>query len=391
MNILGLLVAAVDAVSAHRLRTLLGVVSIVVGIASVTLVGALGDVGRAAAEEILERQSGRPATFAVSLTVPSWAPLDASAMADHLVDTVALRGGEAARVLRSSGFVEQGTNRMPVDLVATDPGLADVFRFRVVAGRWLRPEDRFVLGPVVTLNLAAAADVGLNEDASFPVPTVLVLGERVAGVVVGIVDDGIPRSTAYLPVAAMERWSSTAVQPALFFWVSSERSGRTLEALSGVASRLEVQLDVQRIDDPRAADRFIGAIQLVLGGVAALSLLTGGIGITNLALALVDQRAKEFAIRRAFGASRRDIFVIVLLESVITVGLGGLLGVLIALGGATAVGRIVGPILGLEAAPGPPLRAAGLGLVITLLVGFLVGFLPAQRATSGSVIRAIRD
>ncbi len=394
MNILGLLLAAIDAISAHRLRLLLGVVSIVVGIASVTLVVGLGDVGRAAAEEILERQSGRPATFAASLTVPSWTPLDSPAIADRLVDVVVLGGGQAARVLRSSGLVESTTIRTPVDLVATDPSFAGVYRFRVVAGRWLLPEDRFVLGPVITVNETAGADLGLKGDASFPVPIVLTLGERgerVAGIVVGIVDDGIPRSTAYLPVAAMVRWAGVPNQPALFFWVPPERSSSVLERLSAAASRFDTQLEVQRTDDPRAADRFIGAIQLVLGGIAALSLLTGGIGVANLALAVVDERTKEFAIRRAFGASRRDIFVIVFLESVITVGLGGLLGVALAVVGATGAGLVLGPVLGLERAPSPPISAAGVGLLVTALIGVLVGTVPARRATSTSVIRAIRD
>lgn len=391
MNIVGLWLAAVDAISAHRVRLLLGVVSIVVGVAAVTLVVALGDVGRAAAEEVLERQSGRPATFAVSLTVPSWTPLDAPAIADRLAAAITLRGGVAARVVRSSGFVEQGTSRIPVDLVATDPGLAAVYRFRVVAGRWLRSEDGSVLGPVIALNLPAAADLGLNDRSSFPVPIELTLGQRVTGIVVGIVDDGTFRSTAYLPVNAMQRWASPPAQPVLFFWIAPERSGRLLDWLSAVASRLEAQLDVQRTDDPRAADRFIGAIQLVLGTIAALSLLTGGIGVANLALALVDQRTKEFAIRRAFGASRRDIFVIVLLESLLTVGLGGLLGVVIALIAGVIATGVVGSILGLERTPEPPLFAAGLGLAVTVLVGVLVGIMPARRATSRSVIRAIRD
>jgi putative ABC transport system permease protein len=391
MRLFGLFLAALDGVAAHRARVLLGVLSIVVGVASVSLVVAIGDVGRAAAQEILERQSGRPATFAVSLAVPSWAPVDAATMADRLAALATAAGGETARVLRSDGFLEWNGARQSAGFVGTDPSLAAVRRFRLVAGRWLEPDDRGVLGPVLVLNRVAAADVGLAEEASLPVPVVLDLGRRVAGLVVGIVDDGEPYSRAYLPVAGLARWTDTPSQLLLLVWVAPERSGFVLDRLTGLASRLEVRTEIQRTDDPRAADQFIRIIQLALGTIAALSLVTGGIGVVNLALAMVDQRTKEFAIRRAFGASRRDIFVIVLLESVVTVGLGGLLGVGIALTGGAAIGLALAPVLGLDQVPAPPLATAGLGLLVTAVLGIAVGIVPARRATSRSVIRAIRD
>jgi putative ABC transport system permease protein len=164
-----------------------------------------------------------------------------------------------------------------------------------------------------------------------------------------------------------------------------------LDRLTGLASRLEVRTEIQRTDDPRSADQFIRIIQLALGAIAALSLVTGGIGVVNLALAMVEQRTKEFAIRRAFGASRRDIFVIVVLESVVTVGLGGLLGVAVALAGGAAVGLALSAAVGLDEVPPPPVSAAALGLLVTALLGIAVGVVPARRATARSVIRALRD
>ncbi|GIW20313.1 MAG: ABC transporter permease [Chloroflexota bacterium] len=391
MRFVGLLLAALDGVAAHRGRALLGVLSIVVGVASVSLVVAIGDVGRAAAQAILERQSGRPATFAVSLAVPGWAPADPATIAERLATLVTSAGGQAARVLRSDGFLEREGARHSIGLVGTDPTFAAIRRVRLVAGRWLRPDDGGVLGPVLALNRVAAADVGLAEATPLPASVVLDVGRRVAGLVVGIVDDGEPYSRAYLPVAGLVRWSDTPGQPLLLVWVAPERSGPVLDRLSGLASRLEVTTEVQRTDDPRAADELIRIIQLILGAVAALSLVTGGIGVVNLALAMVDQRTKEFAIRRAFGASRRDIFVIVLFESVVTVGVGGVAGVGIALAGGAAVGLVLAPILGLDEVPAPPFSTVVLGLLVTVGLGIAVGIVPARRATSRSVIRAIRD
>lgn len=391
MRILGLLLAATDGVAAHRARALLGVLSIVVGVASVTLVVAIGDVGRAAAQEILERQSGRPGTFAVSLSVPSWAPADPAAMADQIATVAVAAGGEAARVLRSDGFLERRGARQSIGLIGTDSSLAAIRRFRLLGGRWLQPADGAVLGPVLALNRVAAVDVGLSADAALPAPVVLDVGRRVAAVVVGIVDDGEPFSRAYLPVAGLERWSLAPSRPLLLVWIAPERSGVVLDRLAELASRLEVGTEVQRTDDPRAAEALIGIVQLVLGAIAALSLVTGGIGVVNLALATVDQRTREFAIRRAFGATRSDIFIIVLLESVVTVGLGGLLGVVIALAGGAAVGLALAPVLGLDRVPSPPLSTAAVGLLVTALLGVTVGIVPARRATARSVIRAIRD
>jgi putative ABC transport system permease protein len=383
--------AALDAVTAHRARVLLGVLSIVVGVASVSLVVAVGDVGRAAAQEILERQSGRPATFAVSLAVPSWAPVDAATMAHRLAALATAEGGEAAPILRSDGFLERNGARQSTGFVGTDPSLAAVRRLRLVAGRWLEPDDPLVLGPVLVLNRVVAADLGLAEESPLPVPVVLDLGRRVAGLVVGIVDDGEPYSRVYLPLPGLARWTDTPSQLLLLVWVAPERSGSMLDRLTGLASRLEVRTEIQRTDDPRSADQFIRIIQLALGAIAALSLVTGGIGVVNLALAMVEQRTKEFAIRRAFGASRRDIFVIVVLESVVTVGLGGLLGVAVALAGGAAVGLALSAAVGLDEVPPPPVSAAALGLLVTALLGIAVGVVPARRATARSVIRALRD
>lgn len=391
MRFVGLLLAAVDGVNAHRARALLGLLSIVVGVASVSLVVAIGDVGRAAAQTILERQYGRPATFAVGLAVPGWAPADPATIVERLATLVTSAGGHAARVLRSDGLLEREGTRQSIGLVGTDPTFAAIRRVRLVAGRWLRPDDEDVLGPILALNRVAAADAGLANGTPLPAPAVLDVGRRVAGLVVGIVDDGEPYSRAYLPVAGLVRWSDTPGQPLLLVWVPPERSGPVLDRLSGLASRLEVRTDVQRTDDPRAADELIRIIQLVLGAVAALSLVAGGIGVVNLTLAMVDQRTKEFAIRRAFGASRRDIFVIVLFESVLTVGVGGLLGVGIALAGGTSVGLVLAPIVGLNDVPAPPFSTAVLGLVVTAVLGIAVGIVPARRATSRSIIRAIRD
>lgn len=397
MNPAGLVLAARDGVSVHRRRSLLAVLSIVVGIASVTLVVAIGDLARSAALQAVERQAGRPATFVSALDVPASTGLDRLVVAEQLAAAVG-RAGVAARVLQSEGRIASGRSQPRAQLIATDPSLGAIRRFELLAGRWLEARDADTLGLILVANRALADELGIptvpGEAAGLPRPVVVDLGRPVGGLVVGVVDDGGRNSTAYVPIPAFMAWTTSPAGPLLFFvWLpgSPKENLDVRQRLDDLADRLGTHLELQRLDDPEAVNRLVGVLQLALGAIAGLSLVTGGLGVVNLALAVVDERSREFAIRRAFGATRREVFLIVLLESLLVVGAGGVLGVVAAVLGASGLALLIGPAIGVYEPPGPPFGAALLGLAITVVLGILVGFAPARRATSRSVVRAIRD
>jgi putative ABC transport system permease protein len=122
---------------------------------------------------------------------------------------------------------------------------------------------------------------------------------------------------------------------------------------------------------------------LLLGSVAAISLIVGGIGIMNIMLVTVTERTREIGIRKAIGADDRDILIQFLLESIVMSALGGVLG--IALGGAVAAAITL--IAGFTAPVTP--ASIALSLSFAICVGVFFGFYPARRAASLDPIEAL--
>jgi hypothetical protein len=113
-------------------------------------------------------------------------------------------------------------------------------------------------------------------------------------------------------------------------------------------------------------------------------------GHLPLGLVTARQRAREFAIRRAFGAQSYEIFAIVLLETIATALIGGLLGTLLGATLALGAGLIVGPQLRIGELPPFPVASALVGVIASLLIGVAAGWPPARIATRVSVIETIR-
>lgn len=130
---------------------------------------------------------------------------------------------------------------------------------------------------------------------------------------------------------------------------------------------------------------FLTILQLVLGGIAGLALLTGGIGIMNIMLVSVTERTREIGIRKAVGATRGVILLQFVIEAMVVSGLGGVLGIL----GAFGVGSVVNSVQkGITMfIPG---WAIGLGFGFAVSVGLFFGIYPAFRAAKLDPIVALR-
>lgn len=137
-------------------------------------------------------------------------------------------------------------------------------------------------------------------------------------------------------------------------------------------------------DEMKQVDGVMGGISAAVGGIAAISLLVGGIGIMNIMLVSVTERTREIGIRKALGASTGDILVQFLTESALLSALGGLIGVLLAMGlvslGATAFG------LSVVIRPGIILVA----VLFSAIVGIFFGIYPANKAAKEDPIVALR-
>ena len=134
----------------------------------------------------------------------------------------------------------------------------------------------------------------------------------------------------------------------------------------------------------KQVDGVLGTVSLVIGAIAAISLLVGGIGIMNIMLVSVTERTREIGIRKALGATTKDILQQFLIESAVLSAVGGILGILLAVfiiymvGAFTATAVVIKPL------------SIIIGVGFSALVGLFFGIYPANKAAKKDPIEALR-
>jgi len=141
------------------------------------------------------------------------------------------------------------------------------------------------------------------------------------------------------------------------------------------------------MDTRQIADTLSGTtrvLTMLLGAVAAVSLLVGGIGIMNIMLVSVTERTREIGVRLAIGALEREVLLQFLIEAVVLASVGGLVGVVLATGASILLSRVMSV---------PYVFDAGLNLLsfgFSAAIGIVFGYFPARRAARLDPIEALR-
>jgi putative ABC transport system permease protein len=391
--------------AAHKLRTLLSLTGMVVGVGAVIL---MVSVGRGAEKRILDRirgmgtdllivnaaparlMMGRQRTVA---TVTSLMPEDARAIAEECTFVVA-----AAPAVNKSLVVHwEGNNT-----TTTVTGMAaDGFGIRGIAfgsGRAFdADEDRArrrvaVLGPTVMKNLFGGTDPVGQQTRIGSVPFEVIGVTRPRGIDANGADQDdmvlVPLETA------MRRLLNIPYIHTIFIQVrTSERLARVEREVRELLRRrqrlLEGRPDAFTIQSQatllKTERETAHSMTLLIGSVAGISLLVGGVGILAVMLISVRERTREIGLRRAVGARRRDVRVQFLLEAALLAGAGGLLGVLAGIAAMHAAAA-VGAWDTVFSWP-----AATLGFCFSVTVGLVFGVVPALRASRLEPIAALRS
>jgi putative ABC transport system permease protein len=132
-------------------------------------------------------------------------------------------------------------------------------------------------------------------------------------------------------------------------------------------------------------NEMMGTVTLVLVGVAAISLLVGGIGIMNIMLVSVTERTREIGIRKSLGAKRKDIMSQFVVEAATTSSVGGIIGIVVGLASAYGAGAL------LDMTVKPSWYAVIIAFSVSVIIGITFGYFPANKAAKMNPIDALRQ
>ena len=394
---------ALGALRANKLRSLLTMLGIVIGVAAVIAVVALGTGAQSAVKDRISslgttlltvipgQQRGMGVSFDQSMKLTMD---DAAALEDRATNLAAVQPEMTSRL--QVQYLNQNTN---TSIVGTTANYLEVRKYELQAGRMFsRAEDEgrqrvAVLGPTVLDAL------GINSPDA-------IIGEavRIRGIqftVVGVLKSkgqatpfGNPDDQVLVPITTgrFRLFGSDRLRSISVLALSEEKIPDAMADVQRVLRR-EHRLVQGRPDDfmIRSQADFLNTLgettqvfTYLLSGIAAVSLLVGGIGIMNIMLVSVTERTREIGIRKALGATRANILLQFLIEAVVLCLLGGLIGALVGSGGATAMSKFFqwNTIIS-----GGAIAAA---FVFSAVVGVVFGVWPARRAAGLDPIVALR-
>ncbi len=392
----------------HRVRSLLTLLGVIFGVASVITMLAIGE---GAQQTVLREISGLGLN---NIIVDSVKPADAVIDADESVhvlrfgvtdrDVAQLRAVLPDAVLHLVQYVDEKVHwrgrRLDVKTRGVDRDYFTCFACRLLEGHGLADAHGKHAMNVAVLNREAAAQLARPGGA---LGARLKVG-RITFRVIGVLDIATRESggLVLIPHGAAERRYGRMVvkQEAGRYEFTRNEVGRLIvhtvreddvpQVAAVVQRTLQANHKVQDyamivpLDILRSKQRTQRIFNLVLIAIASISLLVGGIGIMNIMLAIVMERIREIGIRRAVGAGRRDIFIQFLAETLTLSSAGGLIGFLLGMAMVPLAGRWTGW-------PGViPGYAIFLSLAVSWLVGVVFGTAPALRAARLDPVVALR-
>lgn len=408
MNILLNLKEALQSLNANKMRSLLTILGIVIGVASVI---ALLSIGESAGDSITgEIESiGTNVIYVLSgndsedVTNPKDLTLqDSDALANsRRVPEVAY----VAPVISGGSEISYGAEGRETPILGITPDYQFVQNLEIAEGDFISEshvEGRsavVVLGPEIAQNLLGRSS-GIIGNAV-----------RIGGYpfrIIGVTEAkggsafNNPDNNVYIPISTAQTRlphgdSPNAVQYILVSVAQAEDADQAIQQITDVlrsTHRIPPRspndfITINQQDFLAVAASITNVLTIFLGGIGAISLLVGGIGIMNIMLVSVTERTREIGLRKALGARKKDILLQFLTESVLLSMIGGLLG--IGLGWAIAL--VVSQIAMQSGTPLEIIVTANSVLLATLFsaaVGIFFGYYPANRAASLAPVEALR-
>ncbi len=407
MNVWQSIIEALESLNANKMRSGLTILGIVIGVAAVIAMLAIGSGAQDSITGSIS-EIGTNLLFIFrggedeSVRNPEVLTLgDAEAIADFFA---APSVQNVAPILIGSAEISFGGEATTLEISGITPEYFPVRNYMITEGEFINDEhilgraSVIILGPETADKLLGRHEGVVGEMVRVdgqPFRVIGVLESRGGGLM------GSQDNTAFIPFSTaqtrlMRRNPADRVDVIMVQAVDADRVADAEEEIAQILRqrhRTEIGADDFTIfsqqDMVSTASSITGILTIFLGGIAAISLLVGGIGIMNIMLVSVTERTREIGLRKALGARRRDILIQFLTESSLLSLVGGLIGIVLGWAIAMLVGKIAvnagtpfDPIIGLD--------SILLATLFSAAVGLFFGIYPANRAARLEPVEALR-
>ena len=393
---------AFKAIAGNKIRAFLTMLGVIIGVVSVTVLIAIGQGTTSVVTDSISSMGTNLLTVSIQTRRVGMFGFGDSGRSNNargtvilkLADIVALEEEESIQsvspVVSGNLTVKAGSTNTTASIMGVLPAYENIVNQYVQSGRYIIDADVdnrsavCVIGPDLAEDLFGNTNVVGN--------TLHIDGRKFQ--IVGVLESkgtsmsGSADETLILPFTLAQRMLDSTTISSIY--ISATDSAAVDEAQTVVENFLykkyqddstySVMNQTQMLE---MINETTGTLSLMLGGIAGISLLVGGIGIMNIMLVSVTERTREIGIRKAIGAKRRNILVQFLIESVVISGLGGLLG--LALG--YLLMQALSGVLGMELTMS--LGVAQLAIGFSMGVGVIFGLYPANKASKLRPIEAL--
>ena len=407
---------AIDSIRSNKMRALLTMLGIIIGIASVIAITSLGDAMSNTLNETLSNVGGRNIQLYV---MPkdvdgTYSNSDEDNITDEMIERFRQRYGDEIEGLEISNNVGAAKTvdvipQQEMKITGANHDYFTVENVKIVQGRAI--SDRDVEGEKNVIVISSIMQKNLYGEGSDPIGKEIKV-ETTYGTesfyVVGVYQDpmedatqsammvamgGSGRSTAYIPyTTAKNITNDTTKGYSMIMLMASPNVSSTELATKAAAyfnkfypessnSKVEAQSMESIMKEMNTA---MSQVSMAIAVIAGISLLVGGIGVMNIMLVSVTERTREIGVRKALGAPNSAIRIQFLVESMIICIIGGILGILLG-AGFGALGGLL-----LKTAVVPSLGSIALAVGFSMAIGVFFGYYPANKAAKLDPIEALR-
>ncbi len=391
---------AFKAIGANKARSFLTMLGVIIGVMSVTVLIAIGQGTTASVTESISSMGTNLLSVSIRTRSTGFnrnARQNANSRGTvilKLPEILALEEEESiahvSPVVTGSLTVKAGSINTTASITGVLPAYAQIINQGVQAGRYIISADVDNRSAVCVIGVDLAEDLFGNTNVVGN--TVHVNGRKFK--IVGVLKSkgtsmtGSSDSSLVLPFTLAQRMlESTTISSIYISAVDSSAVSRAQEAVERFLykkyqneSTYSVMNQTEMLE---TASETSNTLSLMLGGVAGISLLVGGIGIMNIMLVSVTERTREIGIRKAIGAKRSHILLQFLIESVVISGMGGVLGLVLGY----LLMHVLETYMGMTLAASPAVAQLAIGF--SMAVGVIFGLYPANKASKLRPIDAL--